>query len=159
MNKAYYQSPIGKLEVCEQDGYITSVRFVLQEEDAQESNSTLLDNAIKQLQEYFEGNRTEFQLPLKQQGTPFQQKAWEYLQTIPYGQTVSYKEEATAIANPKAYRAVGSANGKNKIVIIIPCHRVINENKAMGGYAYGLEIKKKLLDLETKCIGNITPTL
>lgn len=102
----------------------------------------------KELTEYFEGKRKEFTIPLQLVGTPFQQEAWKILMKIPYGETISYKEQAQLLKNPKAVRAVGSANGKNLIAIIIPCHRIINTNGKLGGYAGGLENKKALLQLE-----------
>lgn len=144
--KTCYQSPVGIIEIKEDDGFISSVLIV--PEISEINSSPLLNEAVKQLEEYFSGTRKNFDLPLKQTGTTFQQKAWDYLSTIPYGQTVSYKDEATAISSPKACRAVGSANGKNNIAIIVPCHRVVNEGKGMGGYAYGLPVKEFLLKLE-----------
>ena len=144
--KTCYQSPVGIIEIKEEDGYISSVLIV--PEISEINSSPLLNEAVKQLGEYFSGTRKNFDLPLKQTGTSFQQKAWDYLSTIPYGQTVSYKDEATAISSPKACRAVGSANGKKNIAIIVPCHRVVNEGKGMGGYAYGLPVKEFLLNLE-----------
>lgn len=149
--KAFYLSPVGTIEIEETNGYISSLSFV-QDFPAHTCTefltNTLLSKAIEQLAEYFSGKRKEFDLPLKQEGTTFQQKAWQYLTSIPYGETVSYKEQAIAIGSPKACRAVGSTNGKNKIAIIIPCHRVVNKQKGLGGYAYGLEIKQFLLELE-----------
>lgn len=147
--KTYLKTAIGILEIEEQDGYICSLVIMDQmPKNAVSEQSPILDAAISQLEEYFAGKRQAFDLPLKQAGTAFQQKAWGYMLTIPYGKTVSYKQEAEAIGKAKACRAVGSANGKNQIPIIIPCHRVINENGGLGGYAYGLEIKKFLLNLE-----------
>lgn len=146
----YYQSPVGILRIEEQDGYIAFVSLVDKQKDSEQGQSPLLKKAVTQLEEYFEGKRKEFDLPLKQQGTEFQKKAWNYLSTIPYGKTVSYKEEAIAIGSPKGCRAVGGANGRNNIAIIVPCHRVINEGGKLGGYAYGLEMKKYLLALEAK---------
>ena len=148
--KIYYQSPVSVLEIEEQDGFISGLTFVFEAEVgvSQQRRSPLLDEAVKQLDEYFAGKRTDFDLPLKQKGTGFQQKAWDYLKTIPYGETVSYKDEAIAIGSPKGSRAVGSANGRNNIAIIMPCHRVINESGNLGGYAYGLDAKKWLLDME-----------
>ncbi|MDU1891900.1 MAG: methylated-DNA--[protein]-cysteine S-methyltransferase [Dysgonomonas sp.] len=144
--KAYYESPVGIIEITETDGHISSVLIV---SSASKNDSTpLLGEAVKQLEEYFSGKRKVFDLPLKQTGTPFQMKAWDYLNTIPYGQTVSYKDEAIAVSSAKACRAVGSANGRNNIAIIVPCHRVVNEGKGLGGYAYGLEVKEFLLNLE-----------
>ena len=114
------------------------------------SETPLLTEAAKQLLEYFSGNRTSFDLPLAPSGTEFQQKVWQALQTIPYGETWSYKKVAEAIGNPKASRAVGMANNKNPIAIMIPCHRVIGANGKLVGYAGGLDIKSTLLELETR---------
>ena len=102
----------------------------------------------KELAEYFEGKRKEFTVPLQLVGTAFQQDVWKILMKIPYGETISYKDQAQLLKNPKAIRAVGTANGKNMIAIIIPCHRIINTNGKLGGYAGGLENKKTLLQLE-----------
>ena len=146
--KAFLQSPVGLIEIRETDGYISSVRIIHQEGEEKADSSPLLNNAIKQLKEYFSGDRKVFDLPLKQNGTPFQQKAWEYMSTIAYGKTVSYKDEAIAIGSPKGCRAVGAANGKNNLAIIVPCHRVVNEGGGLGGYAYGTDIKRLLLELE-----------
>lgn len=103
---------------------------------------------INQLYEYFEGKRTEFTIPLYMVGTDFQKKVWNALLDIPYGQTITYKDLAYSIDNPKAVRAVGGANNKNRIPIIIPCHRVIGANKKLVGYGGGLHIKEKLLNIE-----------
>lgn len=147
--KAFLQSPAGVIEIREDDGYITEVRFVSVMPAMKDISSPILNETIRQLREYFSGERKIFDLPLKQNGTPFQEKAWDYLMTIPYGKTVSYKEEAIKIGSPKGSRAVGSANGKNNIAIIVPCHRVVNQGKGLGGYAYGLDVKKYLLRLES----------
>lgn len=147
--KAFLQSPVGVIEIRENNGCISSVRFVEEQPEGKQGNSPLLKEAIKQLEEYFSGVRKVFDLPLNQTGTPFQQKAWDYLHSIPYGKTVSYKDEAIAIGSPKACRAVGSANGRNNLAIVVPCHRVVNESKGLGGYAYGLDIKRHLLELES----------
>lgn len=101
-----------------------------------------------QLREYFTGQRREFDLPLRHPGTPFQEKVWAALRTIPYGTTCSYKDVAQRIGRPDAVRAVGTANGMNPIAIVIPCHRVVNANGDLGGYGGGLERKRLLLDLE-----------
>lgn len=113
-----------------------------------EKDTILLKDAEKQLEEYFCGKRKKFNLPLKQEGTEFMQSVWKALETIPYGETRSYKQIAEMIGNPKAVRAVGMANHKNNIPIIIPCHRVIGNNGKLVGYALGLEMKQWLLDLE-----------
>ena len=111
-------------------------------------DTRLLLEAKKQLIEYFNGSRKHFSLPLKIKGTSFMEKVWGYLQTIPYGKVVTYKDVALAIKHPKAYRAVGMACNRNAIPIIIPCHRVIGSNNQLIGYASGLDIKAKLLKLE-----------
>jgi len=101
------------------------------------------------LREYFAGERRDFEgLPLCAEGTDFQKKSWEALLSIPYGETRTYKEQAEAVGNVKACRAVGSANGRNPISIIIPCHRVIGSDNSINGYGGGVEVKKALLDLE-----------
>jgi len=150
MNTHHYKSPVGILEITSDDRAITEV-YILKEFPAkmQTSANPIIIEACKQFDEYFAGKRQEFNLPLSPQGgTPFQQTVWKQLQEIPYGKTISYAQLAQAINNPKACRAVGSANGKNPISIIIPCHRVIAADGSLGGYASGLVIKKQLLDLE-----------
>jgi len=102
----------------------------------------------KELDEYFEGKRVDFTVPLQLVGTPFQQDVWKILMKIPFGETISYKEEAELLKNPKAVRAVGTANGKNMISILIPCHRIIQSNGSIGGYAGGSDKKQTLLQLE-----------
>ena len=109
-----------------------------------------LARAAKELEEYFEGRRKKFTLPLDLAGTPFQKSVWAQLQKIPYGATCSYRDIALKIKNSKAVRAVGSANGKNPLCIIIPCHRVIASNGSLGGYSGGTSLKTRLLTLEKK---------
>ena len=111
-------------------------------------DSLLLSELEKQLKEYFTKKRKEFSLPLALVGTSFQEEVWKVLQTIPYGEVRSYKEQATAVGNPKGVRAVANANGKNRISIVIPCHRVIGSDGTLTGYASGIERKQFLLDLE-----------
>ena len=108
----------------------------------------LLSEACRQLREYFAHERLEFQLPLSMHGTPFQQSAWKAMLTIPYGQTISYAEEALRAGHPTALRAIGNANGRNPLAIIVPCHRVIASNGQLGGYSSGLDYKRFLLRLE-----------
>ena len=108
----------------------------------------ILKDAVGQVEEYFAGNRKQFNITFNLAGTPFQKQVWGELFKIPFGKTVAYKDIAKRIKNPKAVRAVGSANGKNPVCIIIPCHRVIAADGSIGGYAGGLDIKKKLLKLE-----------
>ena len=151
----FYQSPFGLIRICETGGFLTRADFLEQSpesklsksESIQHSNS-LLKDAYKQLGEYFEGRRQKFDLSLKPHGTKFQRSAWESLLSIPYGETRSYLQQAEYIQNPKAIRAIGQADSRNPIQIIIPCHRVIGKNGSLTGYAGGLERKKRLLALE-----------
>jgi AraC family transcriptional regulator of adaptative response/methylated-DNA-[protein]-cysteine methyltransferase len=108
----------------------------------------LIERLAEELAEYFGGARREFSVPLVPTGTPFQRSVWEQLQAIPYGETRSYADIAAAVGSPNAVRAVGSANGWNRIAIVIPCHRVINKGGALGGYGGGLDRKQFLLNLE-----------
>ncbi len=108
----------------------------------------VLDRAAAQLEEYFAGKRTEFDLPLELEGTPFQKDVWLALAEIPYGKTVSYAELANMVGRPSAFRAVGQANGANPIPIVLPCHRVIASGGGIGGYGGGLDMKRQLLALE-----------
>ena len=141
-------SPIGTLSIGEKDGFITDLLFGLPPKDSNCSITPLLEAAANQLSEYFSGSRKVFELPLHFGGTEFQNRVWQELCNIPYGETISYGELARRIGNPKACRAVGMANNKNKIPIIIPCHRVIGASGNLTGYAYGLEAKRLLLELE-----------
>lgn len=145
-------TPIGNLRIQVQDGALIAIHF---EEDPavvpdprSKEDLALHQEVQRQLREYFAGTRTRFELPLAPAGTPFQKQAWQTLCEIPYGETWSYKEQAGAMGNIKAVRAVGAANGKNPIPVIIPCHRVIGSGGKLVGYAGGLEIKKALLGLE-----------
>lgn len=116
--------------------------------DSKNQSHKILKEAAKQIKDYIEGKRTEFDIPLDTKGTPFQQQVWDELCRIPFGKTISYRELAKRIKNPKAVRAVGSANGKNSICVIIPCHRVIAADGSLGGFSAGLDIKKRLLAIE-----------
>ena len=146
---------IGELAICEENGKIVLVNVVKTKEDIEEmaknsiqKETSLIKNTKQQLDEYFAGKRKKFDIPIKFNGTDFQVKVWEELLKIPYGETCSYLDIAKRIGNPKASRAVGMANNKNKIIIIVPCHRVIGSNKKLVGYACGLDVKEKLLELE-----------
>lgn len=149
-NIFYYETPVGKIGVAENGRAITHIFFgdVESRPEANLNETALLKEAALQLQEYFEGRRKTFNLPLDPGGTPFQQKVWQALQEIPYGQTRSYKDIALAVGNSKASRAVGMANNRNPISIVIPCHRVIGSNGKLTGYGGGLHIKEYLLNLE-----------
>lgn len=140
-------SPFGVVEVMASESGITCIRFVSGVPEFT-NPSALTSLALTQLSEYFAGTRTHFTLPLAPQGTQFQQKVWQALCSIPYGETCSYGDIAKCIENPKGVRAVGLANGKNPIAIVVPCHRVIGANGKLTGYAGGLERKAGLLKLE-----------
>jgi methylated-DNA-[protein]-cysteine S-methyltransferase len=129
---------------------ITSLDFSNASVPIQNSDNPLLLRLDEELHEYFDGKREVFTLPLSPQGTPFQKQVWETLLTIPYGTTISYAQEAERFGNPKAVRAVASANGRNPIAILIPCHRVIATGGGLGGYSGGIEKKEFLLKLEKK---------
>ena len=150
MISAYnYEFEIGKMVIVEENSFITNIYFgEVIPENANIVETQLIKKAYGQLQEYFNGSRKMFNLPLAAQGTDFQRKVWNYLQYIPYGKTCSYKNVADGIGNKKAARAVGMANNKNPILIVIPCHRVIGVNGSLVGYAGGLDVKKKLLNME-----------
>lgn len=145
----YYETKIGKITIVENGIAITHIHFgKVNLQDIDIIETPLLKKANKELQEYFSGKRKIFNLPLEPKGTEFQQKVWKTLQEIPYGKTYSYKDVAGNVGNIKASRAVGMANNKNPIPILIPCHRVIGANGKLVGYAGGLELKEKLLELE-----------
>ena len=151
----YYQSPIGLIRIGEISGFLTRVDFVEQSIESEQiqskslrNSNSLLQDACRQLDQYFEGIRQKFDLALKPLGTYFQCSAWEALLRIPYGETRSYLQQAESICNPKAIRAIGRANSLNPISIFIPCHRVIGKNGYMRGYAGGLDRKKRLIALE-----------
>ncbi|MFH0733951.1 MAG: methylated-DNA--[protein]-cysteine S-methyltransferase [bacterium] len=144
--KGYYKSNVGWLEIiCTKQGLI-AINFV--DEGLTTDSYALVDEVIKQLDEYFNGKRKNFDLPLYFEGTKFQKEVWTELINIPYGKTVSYKDIAIAIKHDKAVRAVGTTNSKNKIPIVIPCHRVIGHNGKLSGYAGGVWRKEKLLQNE-----------
>lgn len=149
-NIFYYDSTIGRIWIAEKDNIITDVYFgeEIEINGWQLKETDLLKEAGKQLKEYFDGKRKNFELPLAPRGTEFQQKVWKALQEIPYGETRSYGEIAKRIGNSKAARAVGMANNRNPISILIPCHRVIGANGKLVGYGGGLHIKEYLLKLE-----------
>jgi methylated-DNA-[protein]-cysteine S-methyltransferase len=152
----YYQSPVGLLRIAGTGHYISEVKFIDEQENvsaAGTGNETLPPlaiQAVEQLIEYFHGNRRFFELPISQEGTPFQQKVWNELMAIPFGKTISYLELSRRLGDPKVIRAAAAANGKNNVAIIVPCHRVIGSNNQLVGYAAGLPRKKWLLQHENK---------
>lgn len=141
---AYWQSPIGLLEIGGSADAIQITHFVDQAREGAETHPLVIE-AANQLAAYFAGVRRSFDLPLDPRGTPFQRQVWQHLLTIPYGQLVSYQEVANAIGKPRSVRAVGAANGQNPIAIIVPCHRVIGSNNNLVGYGGGLWRKEWLL--------------
>ena len=146
-----YQTEIGELLIAEMNGNITDViscKDLYRPFSGINQETPLLQKAAFQMREYLRGERKNFNLPLAPEGTSFQRQVWKALQDIPYGETRSYKDIAVVIGKPKAMRAVGMANHHNPISFIIPCHRVIGANGSLVGYGGGLELKKKLLDLE-----------
>lgn len=150
MNIFYYDTPLGTITLGEKDSKICRLSFgQISIEGAEVRESDIIKKAYSQLCEYFEGERKLFDLPLLIEGSEFQKKVLNALLKVPYGTTASYKELAIAAGNEKASRAVGMANNRNHIAIIIPCHRIIGSNGKLVGYAAGLEIKEKLLTLET----------
>lgn len=152
MNYDMFETEFGTLFIKDDGSAITNITLnesILTKDDIH-NESTLIKQAKLQLDEYFQGKRKTFDLPLNPSGTTFQKKVWNALCNIPYGETRSYQEIAVAIDCPKGCRAVGLANNKNPIVILIPCHRVIGKNGSLVGYALGLKMKQHLLDLEIK---------
>lgn len=147
-----YDSPIGPLGLFAEQGRLTKITFG----QVNSCNATkglqvdhdLFCRATDQLDAYFAAGLTRFDLPIQMQGSPFQQQVWEALRQIPFGQTMSYREVAEQIGNPKAYRAVGLANGMNPLPIVVPCHRVIASDGSLAGFAGGVDAKSWLLDLE-----------
>jgi methylated-DNA-[protein]-cysteine S-methyltransferase len=152
---AYYSSPLGPIRVSSTATYISEVHFFDKPDAVHISYKStdlpsVLQTCMDQLIEYFQGHRRTFDLPVHQEGTPFQQRVWNELLNIPFGKTLSYLELAKKLGDPKAIRAAAATNGKNKIAIIVPCHRVIGSNRDLVGYAGGLWRKKWLLELEAK---------
>ena len=145
MIRSVMQSPVGAVTVFSDGEAIVGIRFGNLGGDEPDA---VISEAIRQLGEYFDGKRKSFELPLKPCGTPFQESVWRALRDIPYGETRAYGDIAKSVGNEKACRAVGMANNKNPIAIVIPCHRVIGADGSLTGYAAGTDIKKFLLELE-----------
>lgn len=147
-------SPVGPLLLTSDGEALTRLLYAA-EPDPEWSDEPceLLDRAVTQLGEYFAGDRTDFDLPLEPAGTPFQLTVWAALRDIPYARTINYGQLASRVGNPKASRAVGLANGRNPISIVVPCHRVIGANGSLTGYGGGIDRKRTLLDLERRVAG------
>ena len=148
-----FDSPIGVLTLTGEDGYLTGLYMDDQRHAPTGSDQWVPDDAafeavLGQLDAYFSGRRTDFDVPMRMRGTDFQRRVWDGLTQIPYGETWSYAQLAEKVGNPRACRAVGLANGRNPVAIIVPCHRVIGANGTLTGYGGGLDRKRWLLDLE-----------
>ncbi len=145
----YYFYGVGTLTLGEEDGRLTDLHFAgsgtYPKEDLNMNETPLLLEACRQLEEYFDGKRKNFELPLAPKGTPFQMRCWDELRRIPYGFTATYGDIARAVGSPNGFRAVGSANNRNPIAIIIPCHRVIGSDGKLVGFGGGLDVKSFLL--------------
>jgi methylated-DNA-[protein]-cysteine S-methyltransferase len=155
MNEAcftYYESPVGLLKIAATERYISEISFVDHPKEFVSSTgfNALLQQCVEELIEYFNGKRLSFDIPVYQKGTEFQTKVWAELLNINYGKTISYLALAKRLGDPGCIRAAAASNGKNKIAIIVPCHRVIGSNQSLVGYAGGLWRKKWLLGLENK---------
>ena len=148
----YFKSPLGMIELSATENGISSLYFVSEATQKSVPNKILSD-CVKQLEEYFENKRKEFSIPLDMQGTDFQQKVWNELLNIPFGKTISYLQLAKRLGDAKSIRAVGGANGKNPVSIIVPCHRVIGAGGALGGYGGNLQLKRELLRAEGIQVG------
>ncbi|HRD58490.1 MAG TPA: methylated-DNA--[protein]-cysteine S-methyltransferase [Ferruginibacter sp.] len=151
----FYNSPVGYLKLTAEQDALTEVLFVKKDDEEKilenkAPSSSILQQTIQQLNDYFSGKNISFNLPIQQNGTAFQQKVWKALQNIKSGTTISYLELSKQLGDVKAIRAVGTANGKNNIAIIVPCHRVIGSNGNLVGYAGELWRKKWLLEHEAK---------
>lgn len=150
MYECVIDSPVGRLLIVADDVGLTAVERT--DKPLSPPGTPLLIEAVRQLNAYFDGTLTAFDLPLHMVGTPFQLRCWEALKAIPYGETVSYGEQARRIGSPKATRAVGAANHRNRICIIVPCHRVIGANGTLTGYGGGIDMKEWLLRHEQEVI-------
>ena len=156
----YYQSPAGLIKICGTENYINLISFIDNSEEyvKPSGNNSLLNKCVEELIEYFNGKRLSFDIPISQKGTDFQTKVWSELLNINFGKTISYMTLAKRLGDPNCIRAAASGNGKNKICIIVPCHRVIGTNQSLVGYAGGLQRKRWLLEHENK-IANGLQTL
>ena len=151
MKSLVFCSPVGHLLIRANEGSIIEVSFAGEESAAGDAaDCDVLRRCAEELEMYFAGELKEFTVPLKLAGTDFRKKCWEALRTIPYGETISYKELAAKVGNPKACRAVGGANHHNPIVVIVPCHRVIGSGGCLTGFGGGLDKKRYLLELEKR---------
>ena len=150
MKSLVFNSPVGKLLIRADEESIIEVSFNGSADAIESDDCEILGRCVTELEMYFAGRLKDFTVPIKLIGTDFRKKCWEALRAIPYGETISYKELANKIGNPKACRAVGGANHHNPIVVMVPCHRVIGSSGALTGFGGGLDKKRFLLELEKK---------
>lgn len=149
LETVYYQSPQGWIEIMGSEDGLAAVRYIENEPDSLPATPKILAACVQQLDEYFKGQRQEFDLKLNwSKAKPFEKSVWTALLDIPYGEVRTYADIAQTIGNPDAVRAVGTANGNNPIAIIVPCHRVVGRDNKLRGYAYGIHRKSALLELE-----------
>jgi methylated-DNA-[protein]-cysteine S-methyltransferase len=146
-------SPMGPVHISSSEGKITAIEFRKEHLERRSAESETEKICVQQLSEYFEGKRTEFTFAMEQPGTEFQKRVWSELMKIPYGKTISYHELAVRLGDPKCIRAAGTANGRNNIAIVVPCHRVIGSDGSLTGYAGGMDKKAWLLRLENSLPG------
>ncbi len=149
METCIINTPLGFTQIIGDDNGIASVIVLNSDEKETDIIPAELEDCVRQLHEYFEGTRNQFDIKLNPEGTDFQKKVWKQLQTIPFGKTISYLDLSQQLGDTKAIRAVANANGKNPLWIIVPCHRVIGSNGSLTGYAGGLQRKQWLLDHES----------
>jgi len=155
---SYYDSPIGLLKIAGTDFLITEISFIDNKEEivhGEPGISDVIHYCTEQLIEYFSGRRRTFDIPVHQNGTEFQQRVWTELLAVPFGKTASYLDLAKKLGDAKAVRAAAAANGKNKIAIIVPCHRIIGSDKSLTGYAWGMQRKKWLLQHEFRQLNGV----
>ena len=150
---AYYKTPIGTLQIIEEDELITSVYALDEDHEVLPPGTPLLQTAVQQLDEYFAGKRKAFDFPVKQKGSAFQLQVWNQLTKIDYGKTISYLQQSKLMNNPLGIRAIASANGKNHLLIVVPCHRVIGSDGNLTGFGCGIWRKKWLLEHEARVLG------
>lgn len=144
-----YDTLLGEISIVEGEGAICRIKFgAMPKKNVIEQKSELTDQAAAELEEYFKGQRKTFDFPVRAEGTDFQKLIWNELMKIPYGETRTYKDIAIAIGNEKSVRAVGMANHKNPLMVVVPCHRVLGTNGSLTGYAGGLAKKERLLEIE-----------
>ncbi len=143
-----YDTELGLMSIIEEKNKIIELSINKTIKDAQKVETNLINQTYKEIQEYLNGKRIKFDIPILIRGTEFQKKVWKKLISVPYGEVVSYKFIATQLGNPNSSRAVGNACNKNPLLIIVPCHRILGSDKSLKGFAAGIGIKEKLLKLE-----------